>query len=802
MRKLAVLPAGAALLIGLIAGSAVHAGVLDFEDLPVGQTYAVNQGFVTSGVGVAVGALLDANGNPQYQGAVAVESGGQAGGSGNELFTRSANAEFGFGSVVSSVAFRFGYRGGNVNLRVNGELLFSTTGPLAWDGHYFSSGVHVSVMGGYTQGTIELTGAIQQVVTVGGQEFWIDDVRYEPAEPPTSELFFSTEEDFETRNPGVLPPGDLNTIISDGDLLNSSGYLYMRNQDLLRVWNPEPDLGLDAVYVVDPRSGLVAFSTELDHPVGFFTAGDLLATNGAVIPNAVLLAAFDLPESWDLGLDAVHFEGETEEIVALLEKIAQFGPQSLPENHGELLDILQGSRVDIWFSVEGTGPYDVTAERTEPPFLDGDLLRARDGFIVRNAELLPFSVPAGLRDRGVDLGLDAITACLRLDVTEDVERSKQGPTERWLLSTELLFEGERGFNDGDVLQSGDWVYVPHGDLLAAFEPKSFVGLDALSRVPFHQPPVECGRFTKIGGVYVDPMTLHPITGYANPIPSGPLDRPFGAWIGIRGQLGPAADGGQYRILWRKVSTAAQGSVPIPSGWQVPPWSPPGPYPFPAVGLLTDGWVDVDAWNQLSDVMLGCWNSASIGAGDGQYILSLVVKRVDGTEVVCDKVAVQIDNTTPCAVLDTAYQCRKLDCCEPIPLNAVFFDEHFSHYDLCLGAYWMPWMTIINGSYNPPPVPPPYLNDKGTANATCDPAKPSCCHSPPDPLCSAAPPWESFGSLNICDFLGPSVREGRYTIRLRVWDRALLGSFYPSGNLYLAMHWRHRRDCKIDFECTP
>lgn len=54
------------------------------------------------------------------------------------------------------------------------------------------------------------------------------------------------------------------------------------------------DLGLDAVDVIDDTPGntrLVAFSTEAGAP-GLFTDGDVLATNGAVVPNAVLFANF------------------------------------------------------------------------------------------------------------------------------------------------------------------------------------------------------------------------------------------------------------------------------------------------------------------------------------------------------------------------------------------------------------------------------------------------------------------------------------------------------------------------------
>ncbi|MCK4826670.1 VWA domain-containing protein, partial [bacterium] len=58
------------------------------------------------------------------------------------------------------------------------------------------------------------------------------------------DVFFSTEEDFVTQGP---KPYDGNPIISDGDLLNAAGYVYMRNTKLLsELVEKEFDLGLDA----------------------------------------------------------------------------------------------------------------------------------------------------------------------------------------------------------------------------------------------------------------------------------------------------------------------------------------------------------------------------------------------------------------------------------------------------------------------------------------------------------------------------------------------------------------------------
>ena len=157
-------------------------------------------------------------------------------------------------------------------------------------------------------------------------------------------IFFSTEEDFVTRGP--VPP-DGNPIISDGDLLHSAGSVYMRNYELLNVFNLRFDLGLDAADVVDTKDRFVAFSTELDHTDGLFTAGDLLATNGAVLPNSALLAAFDLPRQLDLGLDAIHFIGKRQAVIEFLKVVKEQGREFWVENPKRLIEHLKKFGIDI-----------------------------------------------------------------------------------------------------------------------------------------------------------------------------------------------------------------------------------------------------------------------------------------------------------------------------------------------------------------------------------------------------------------------------------------------------------------------
>jgi hypothetical protein len=275
------------------------------------------------------------------------------------------------------------------------------------------------------------------------------------------EMAFSTEEDFVTFGP---EPPDGNPIISDGDLLGAGCVVCARNHDLLKNFDVENDLGLDAVDIIDAERYLVAFSAELDSPnTGQFTAGDLLFTNGMIIPNAALLNGFNVRYA-DMGLDAVHFVGEADRILTFVDYAQKMGVEYW-RSKGTLQAALREFELDIWFSTEGTGPYP-----TQPSFLDGDLLSARDGTIVAsNGQLLPASVPAGIPKRGVDFGLDAVTAA-RLPTRESIH-----------FSTELLYRGELKFNGGDVLIMFNGVSYTNDDLINCFESAAhFAGLDALS----------------------------------------------------------------------------------------------------------------------------------------------------------------------------------------------------------------------------------------------------------------------------------------------------------------------------------
>jgi len=280
--------------------------------------------------------------------------------------------------------------------------------------------------------------------------------------------FFSTEEDFITRGP---KPADGNPIVSDGDLLGPGCIVFARNRELLSPFKVEEDLGLDAVDVIDVERGLIVFSTELNDPEGKFTAGDLLSTNGAIVPNFVLLARFGIQRT-DLGLDAIHFIGSSDGIAKFLDHASTMGRERWLQSPDMLPEMLENYKIDIWFSTEGTAS---TFQNFQ--LLDGDLLSARDGVIVaQNSLLLPASVPAGIPDRGVDFGLDAVVA------------DRTGNGEQIHFSTEILYRGWPSFTDGDVLLFGNGPVCTNNDLVLCFEPATKeLGLDALSIAISEEP---------------------------------------------------------------------------------------------------------------------------------------------------------------------------------------------------------------------------------------------------------------------------------------------------------------------------
>lgn len=302
---------------------------------------------------------------------------------------------------------------------------------------------------------------------------------------------FSTEEDFVMLQ---AEPFDGNQYISDGDLLSvippvgaGVGQVCARNRDLTKVFKQPFDIGLDAVDVfiyenVTNQSTryVVAFSTELDHRRNIFSAGDLVFTNGGVIPNEALTFLFNIKQ--DMGLDAVHFIGDLGNIKKFLAKAAELSPlkgTALPTKwlNGGLQSFLKRYKVDIWFSLEGT--WDRPVDKL---ILDGDVLSAATGTIVaKQSELLPGigvgPYPTDPRIRGVDFGVDGLAALRTGETPADVAKTIY-------FSTEILKKGELAFFDGDVMQTGGAIRYVNEQFVVPFVPAVFyLGLDALYLSP-------------------------------------------------------------------------------------------------------------------------------------------------------------------------------------------------------------------------------------------------------------------------------------------------------------------------------
>lgn len=296
---------------------------------------------------------------------------------------------------------------------------------------------------------------------------------------------FSTEEDFVMLE---TEPFDGQQYVSDGDLLSFAGgggvgQVCARNKQLTSKFQQPYDIGLDAVDILQfPNAAtqttryVVAFSTELDHRRNMFSSGDLVFTNGGVIPNAALTFLFNIKQ--DMGLDAVQFIGDMGAIKKFLTKVAEYTPIkdiNAPKkwNNGVLQSFLKRYKIDIWFSIEGTWG------RPEGNLiLDGDVLSAATGTIVaKQSELLP-GIPGGPyptdpRVRGVDFGLDGLASLRTGETQTDIAKTIY-------FSTEILKKTAPGFFDGDVMQAGGAIRFVNEQFVNPFVPAyNYLGLDAL-----------------------------------------------------------------------------------------------------------------------------------------------------------------------------------------------------------------------------------------------------------------------------------------------------------------------------------
>ena len=570
---------------------------------------------------------------------------------------------------------------------------------------------------------------------------------------------FSTSEDFITQGP---EPPDGNPIISDGDLLGFDCVVCARNADLLQDFDVTEDLGLDAVDVINVDNYWVALSTELDSPnQGQFTAGDLLITRVTVIPNRALTYLFEptgIGIPYDLGLDAVHFVGTIENIEAFLTEAININRDGWLVRLDLLSGMLTEMGIDIWFSTEGT-----YGDVAKPAFLDGDLLSAASGIIVAsNDVLLPTSVPAGIPDRGVDFGLDAVTS----------DRTTERSTIHF--STEILYEGEFSFTDGDLLRLGSSsIVTTNKELVGCFEPKAtMLGLDAVS-VGIPGEPGCTNRLTRIGGVDVADISLTDGTINNGVLPGINAPAPFGDTFEIQGTI--CSDVDQYKVVYRKEGTSDPWEpmkVISSKNWKVKVDAFIPPYPD-CLGTQswssdTNGWFDAADYRHLSEAALGgcnpdlaltVWESAlAVSGGDELYELMLVT---DSTGVVISDTVrlAQLDNTQPVVQLEkVAGTCNTLIPGDfPYMVQGRMLDEFFHKYQL----------KISGDGYGIYPYSPVAYYDDATDNVEG----------------TGTVTWNNYVDLHevdLADLADPPVYCG-YTVWLTGWDRTLVGSFYYPSN---------------------
>jgi hypothetical protein len=159
----------------------VTPGCVVFDPLPLGSVFTPGAGFTEGAVLMRIGPFEWSNGISTWSGYAEVNSGGLAGGAGQDLRLNNATVSFDFGGAVSAVKCRVGEYGGNINLEVNGMLWnfgdFSAPPGASLAGVAVTCAVAPTTSPRGELGDIELVGPITSF-SIGGQELWIDEVCY------------------------------------------------------------------------------------------------------------------------------------------------------------------------------------------------------------------------------------------------------------------------------------------------------------------------------------------------------------------------------------------------------------------------------------------------------------------------------------------------------------------------------------------------------------------------------------------------------------------------------------------------
>jgi hypothetical protein len=148
---------------------------VEFASLPAAGDYTVGDTFFDTGVHFTVVPFRWSDGTVFTGGHALVSQHQWAGGTGQDVNANNVSLDVDFGSAMTAVSLLFGESGGNLNLRVNGDLrnfdnfadIHGTT----------IGGATVSVINGLgnDKGRLALMGRVHSL-SIGGQELWIDHI--------------------------------------------------------------------------------------------------------------------------------------------------------------------------------------------------------------------------------------------------------------------------------------------------------------------------------------------------------------------------------------------------------------------------------------------------------------------------------------------------------------------------------------------------------------------------------------------------------------------------------------------------
>ena len=237
-----------------------------------------------------------------------------------------------------------------------------------------------------------------------------------------------------------------------------------------------------------------------------------------------------------------------------------------------------------------------------------------------------------------------------------------------------MYDGERAFNDGDVLLRESGIAIPHGDLIGKLEELrvDFLGLDALwlslgGPTVVDRPRIQylCG-FGKVAAEF-DADGLYP-----RPIGGTNLPSPCGDMVPIDGYI-PLSGVSRFRVAYRPAGTPrpAVGTAPgIQHDWWVSepvPASPPGTCDVTGtLGTDPDGWMNAAQWNNArlgmgafsscpsTNLRLAAWDTQNkLAKGynppdpNGHYVIWLEWEPSGGSPVAGSaEYQIQLDNVAP------------------------------------------------------------------------------------------------------------------------------------------------------------